>query len=175
MPASKAIHQCPHLSDTGSCRVATDLLIEYKISEATVTDGACASCLGSDQPKQVNQVTTSLALYAIRTRTGTVPKQLLADLKPYLRRERVAPSNGPGTQLKKILSWFASSEGCRCESHATQMNLWGPDRCEKNIEIIIDWLIESAELKGLNCAEFITRHLAKLAVKRAIAIARRYE
>jgi hypothetical protein len=166
--------KCDHLTDKGSCRVATDLLIEYNVRDVPVTNGACDSCMGCDQPKQVNQVTTSLALYSIRTRTGTVPKQLLADLKPYLCRERVAPSNGPGTQLKKILSWFASSDGCRCESHATQMNLWGPDRCEKNIEIIVDWLIESAELKRLNCAEFITRHLARLAVKRSIAIARRY-
>jgi hypothetical protein len=76
------------------------------------------------------------------------------------------PLEGPGTELKKILSYIGikSSESCSCNTKAKVMNLWGSEKCKQNIEIIIDWLQEEARKRKLP----FVRHLAKLLINRAI-------
>lgn len=51
-------------------------------------------------------------------------------------------SRGPGTELKKKLSWFAAFAGkdCKCNKHARKMDQMGCDWCEANLETIVEWL-----------------------------------
>jgi FkbM family methyltransferase len=54
--------------------------------------------------------------------------------------------DGPGTELKRLLSWFGlhESPGCNCQGRADLMNAWGPDRCRREIPTITEWLQEAA-------------------------------
>jgi hypothetical protein len=92
----------------------------------------------------------------------------IAERKPE-RFERVLV--GPGTELKKLISkvGIKPSPGCQCNSHAVQMNLWGPDECERKIDLIVGWLREEATRRRLPFVDT----LARMLVKRAISNARK--
>lgn len=79
--------------------------------------------------------------------------------------------NGPGTELKKLLARFGvqSTATCQCNAHAIQMNLWGPDECERRIDQILVWLREEASRKRMPFIE----SLARILVRRAISNARK--
>lgn len=78
---------------------------------------------------------------------------------------------GPGTELKKLLAKMGikSTATCQCNAHAIQMNLWGPDECERKIDQILVWLREEAGRKRLPFVDA----LARVVVRRAISNARR--
>ena len=71
-----------------------------------------------------------------------------------IESEPVKPSkrkDGPGTQLKKLLSergYSVKSSGCGCNDKASKMNSWGVDRCREKIDEIVGWLEESARKAG---------------------------
>lgn len=78
----------------------------------------------------------------------------------------------PGNELKKMLAWFARpSDSCKCETRADTMNDWGAEGCRQNLDTIVEWLLEEAELRGLPSGKF-TRIIAKSLVVTAI---RRFE
>lgn len=60
------------------------------------------------------------------------------------------PVTGPGTELKKLLAanGYATTKGCGCKDKTMQMNRMGVDGCRKNLETIIDWLVDSAKKAG---------------------------
>lgn len=76
---------------------------------------------------------------------------------------------GPGTELKKLLAKFGikSTVGCQCNSHAIQMNLWGPDICEQKIDQILIWLREEAGRKRLPFVDAVARMLVNRAISNA--------
>lgn len=78
---------------------------------------------------------------------------------------------GPGTELKKILSLIGikTTKNCACESRASLMNIWGADICESRIGTIVQWLREEASTRGLPFFE----PAARIVVKRAISNSRR--
>jgi hypothetical protein len=83
---------------------------------------------------------------------------------------------GPGTELKRLLAKFRlfSQGGCNCDQKALMMDIEGPDWCEENLEVIVGWLEEAAQQRGI-----IARLTAKMKfaprilVRRAIKNARR--
>jgi hypothetical protein len=79
--------------------------------------------------------------------------------------------NGPGAELKKLLSMIGitAAPGCSCNAHAARMNLWGADECERRIDEIVGWLKEEAVKRKLPFIETA----ARLLVKRAISNARK--
>lgn len=79
------------------------------------------------------------------------------------------PTPGPGTELTKIFSWFGlnGSASCHCTSHAAEMDRWGPDRCEKNLAIIVQWLADEAKNQRLPFVKFGASLLVKTAIKRS--------
>ncbi len=82
------------------------------------------------------------------------------------------PTNGPGTQLKSLLSMLGitSNKKCSCKNRALmmdQMESKEPGWCEKNIDTIVGWLKEEATKRGLPFIEIIARSIIKLAIKRA--------
>lgn len=84
---------------------------------------------------------------------------------------REIPNDGPGTQLKKLLSTIGitATANCACNQRAAQMNLWGADECEAHLDEIVGWLREEATKRNLPFIDAAGR----LLVRRAIANARR--
>ena len=83
---------------------------------------------------------------------------------------------GPGTELKRKLSWFASLAGkkCKCNKIARQMDREGPDWCEANIGHLVECLREShAELPSIAraCIPFV-EPLVRETIRGAIEAAR---
>jgi hypothetical protein len=135
---------------------------EMAESVVTTTDKACELCLM--QPTRTNRVTASLALGKL-ARPLPVEKQylqgLLATFDPY--------SDGPGTELQKLISWFYSHENkrCKCATRIAKMNAWGPDKCEENMDTILRWLKHSAKINSVIYVESAVRLLVQLAIRRA--------
>jgi len=78
-------------------------------------------------------------------------------------------SNGPGTELKRLLKRFgiAATEGCNCTSRAALMDRNGIDWCEANIEKIVDWLQEEATRRKLPFVRLAGKTLVRLAIRAA--------
>ena len=82
---------------------------------------------------------------------------------------------GPGTEMKKLLAgwplYITATENCPCNRHAAQMDVWGPDECERRLDEIVGWLRAEAARRGLPFADVAGR----LLVRRAISRARRHD
>ena len=83
------------------------------------------------------------------------------------------PPGGPGTELKKLLSWVGirANDDCQCDDRALLMDILGPDKCEERLDEIVGWLEEEAEERGL----LFSRTVAALSVMQAIRKSRRTE
>jgi hypothetical protein len=87
-------------------------------------------------------------------------------------RGRNAISNigdGPGTELKKILSWFniTATENCSCNKRAKYMNDMGAEWCRNNQDLICSWLKEEASNRKLPFLPYLAKKAVLLAIKRA--------
>ena len=81
---------------------------------------------------------------------------------------------GAGTELRKMLGSIGihpRGEKCKCNEHAREMDRYGPDWCEANIETILDWLEGEAKSRPL-VGFLFSRYLARKVVIEAIARAR---
>lgn len=99
-------------------------------------------------------------------------KYIYMECKVFRRlRGKWTPKSGPGTHLHAMLERFGikASPGCSCTERMVQMNIWGPDRCEREIETISQWMKAEAKKRGLPYISTVGRML----VRRAIAKARR--
>ena len=165
---------CPRLTPDNKCRVASQVA-ECKVLASAK---ACEACQQDPNPQAVNVVTLGMAIVH-RKRLGkpiAELRQLMNEYKPTgeepvsFRINDFRP--GPGNELKKMLAWFARpSDSCKCETRADTMNDWGPEGCRQNLDTIVEWLLEEAELRGLPSGKF-TRIIAKSLVITAI---RRFE
>lgn len=83
--------------------------------------------------------------------------------------QAAASGRGPGTELKRLLGrvGIKADKNCPCERHARQMNLWGPDECERRLEEIVGRLREEAARRGLPFVAAIGRGLVRLAIRNA--------
>lgn len=150
---------CPHL-DEGCCSVVSDLC-GLKRRTTVVT---CAACKSADTPQGKNLVTCGLAILAIQEsgkRVEEFPEvhQLLLSKVP----------TGPGTELKKLISWFyvPDDSKCKCNDRIAKMNKWGPDGCEERMDTIIRWLKHSAATHNVPFQETVVRMLIKRAISNA--------
>jgi hypothetical protein len=165
---------CPNLTNDNRCQVASHL------AECAVqaSPSGCRACCGNTNPQAINVVTIGMAIVAKRRRNQDITKlkNLLTNYMP----EREQPETykiaafrpGPGSELRRMLAWFARpSDSCKCETRAETMNEWGVNGCRSNLDTIVEWLLEEAELRGLPHGKF-TRTVAKSLVLTAI---RRFE
>lgn len=121
-------------SETGECNIISELAREPYYP----TPEECRGCGRCTPSQSVNDV------------TRTVANKLLAEQgKPLL----FEVGSGPGTTLKKTLSWFHTSSSCGCEERAAIMDAWGVQGCEENIRTILYWLRDSATAQGLPYSE----------------------
>jgi hypothetical protein len=125
----------------------------------------CGVCM--QQKSRENHITASIALYAM---SRPLPPEKLYLLQ-LLKKET---PHGPGTELKKLISWFYSPDNkdkCECLSRIEKMNKWGPDKCEARMDTIVRWLQHSAAVHGVPFVPSAVR----LLVRRAISNARKQE
>lgn len=82
-------------------------------------------------------------------------------------------SGGPGTELSSLLKRFGinPTPTCACRAKAAEMDIWGPDECEKpeRIAEVVAVMRDEAQARGLPFLDAA----AVLLVRRAIANARR--
>lgn len=76
---------------------------------------------------------------------------------------------GPGTELKKLLSRFGlgANEGCACSSRAKTMNELGTEWVSNNVDTVVGWLREEAMRRRMPFVRAIARLLVKWAVRNA--------
>ena len=168
------MNHCKYLTNQRQCQVASNL------ADCTVRASAagCTACKKQSNPQAINLVTIGMGLVQ-RKRLGRPTddlKKLLENYKPdstptiSFRIGEYRP--GPGSELKKMLTWFARpSTSCDCESHAETMNDWGAAGCRENIDTILDWLMEEAQERGLPHGRFtrvIASSLVDTAIRRSI-------
>ena len=124
---------------------------------------ACECCAKCGNPCAVNQVTASRAVLILRQNNQLIPNKLITIVYEASHKEK------PGTELKKLISWFVWSKkasNCkRCLDREQRMNEWGPDKCEKNVKTIIAWLRESAVERGYPFSERIAGALVRRAIQ----------
>lgn len=123
---------------------------------------ACERCIASDNPRGKNVVTVGVAVaYALKNKKA-VEFSLLKELG-------VAEPQGPGTELKNMLSWFylPDDSKCKCNDRIAKMNGWGADGCEQRIETILRWLRHSAAENKIPFSETAVRMLVNRAISNA--------
>lgn len=152
---------CEHLNGT-YCQVATQLCG----MSCETTNESCNACMSQSRPKQENIVTLGLSVVAIR-QNG---KQLsnFPEIHKAIRSS-LPSSRGPGTELKKLISWFyvPDDSSCKCNDRIAKMNKWGPDGCEERMDTIIRWLKHSAATHNVPFQETVVRMLIKRAISNA--------
>jgi len=105
----------------------------------------------------------------IRQKYSATASGDLPGSRPDMNQE--PPTNGPGTELKRLLAKIGihASPTCKCNAMAKKMNEWGPDESLKHMEEIIDVMEETAKKRKLP----FLRTAAKVMVRAAIWKARK--
>jgi len=81
------------------------------------------------------------------------------------------PTNGPGTELSRLLKRFGISPTptCQCRAKAAEMDLWGCDECERpeRIAEVVAVMRAEAEARGLPFVDLAGRVLVRRAIRNA--------
>lgn len=149
------------------CKIAYELCAIKSLTNKE----ACEYCSKIPNSRTHNQVTASLALQTVKTHKPEMIKDFIPQISYLLTTEYANKGNsdsGPGTELTKILSWFAKdTPGCKCKDRANTMNIWGVKGCRNNIETILDWLEEAAKERSILFIRPLAKSLVNLAINRA--------
>lgn len=145
----------------------TTCLQSTKMAETTAntTASACRACLA--EPTRINFVTASLALNVIPMPRPKNKKYLIDLLKKH-------EPEGPGTELKKILSFIGVStdKSCGCNEYLTKMNSWGVEGCTRHMTEIVHHL-NTQEVSWIDMVKvalggyLTTRSLVEESIKRS--------
>lgn len=76
---------------------------------------------------------------------------------------------GPGAHLKRLLRrvGITAQPTCPCATHAAQMDIWGPDECERRLDEIVAWLEIEATKRRLPFVRAIAAQMVKAAIRGA--------
>lgn len=148
--------ECENLRD-GKCVIAS----VHAESDVFAKPDACKACISCTNPRSLNSVTASLAMRAIG-----FP---LPENKKYLLDAVQVRKGGPGTELKKLISWFwwPAKKCGRCGNRALKMDKWGTEKCKQRKDLIVAWLRQSAEKHGLPFSEKLASILVSKAIRNA--------
>ena len=152
--------KCEHLN-SGICTIATRLAGK----DVFPILSQCEYCTNQAEPKQsINTITVSLAV-----KWSTDRARVIKSYGHFLRQVATSEPHGPGTELKKLISWFyvPDDSKCKCKDRINKMNRWGPDKCEENIDTIMRWLKHSATINSVPYVESAVRVLVWVAIRKA--------
>ena len=151
--------ECPYLKD-GLCVISTNLAR----MDVPAAEDACIACKTDPEPMQRNHVTCSKAIHTLVINQKPIPPALLISVK----RAPKVHSSGPGTELEKLISWFKrKTSKCGCGDRIKKMNMWGPDKCEENMDTILGWLEKSAAENNMPFIRPVARWLVQKAIERS--------
>ncbi|MFN7891383.1 MAG: hypothetical protein ACK5OC_13915 [Pirellula sp.] len=151
---------CEHLNN-GVCAIATRLAG----NDVLPILSQCEYCTEKANPSQsINKVTVSLAISGT---TDMATKAHVMKSYGHLLTKVSVEASGPGTELKKLISWFYSPDKkkCKCATRIAKMNAWGPDKCEQRMDTIVRWLKHSARIHKVPFFEPAVKLLIKKAIK----------
>lgn len=76
---------------------------------------------------------------------------------------------GPGTKLKNLLNYIGIVPvgNCKCNARAKVMDIYGPDWCEKNIDMIVGWLREESSKRKLPFVQWVAKKIVMLAIRQS--------
>lgn len=157
--------ECEYLEEN-NCRLAS-LRID-SISKVPTTSAACEYCLSCNEPKSLNKAVASIAVQElIRIGKFNSNNHKHAALQNILTVE----ISGPGTELKKLISWFPipKKTGCRsCRSLEIKMNNWGPEKCKQKIAYITRKLHVAAMRRNIPFSTSLAEVLVRKAIRNAM-------
>lgn len=80
-------------------------------------------------------------------------RPVVTERKPRTMRVQQRGTLGPGGHLKRICEAFGQemTAKCGCSNHASQMDRNGADWCRQNVGLIVGWLDEERQRRGLSC------------------------
>lgn len=164
------IEEACNLRKGNSCRLVSDLSL-LPLEKSVITDAACRQCLAMGKGNVVNTVTVSVSISLLHRNGLFDPKR-----HAYLVNA-AASTKGVGKILAEMLSWIAKpDEGdCYCKSRAAIMDVWGPVKCEEEIETIVGWLLEGAEKHNVDWVpKSLQASTARILTMEAIRKAKKY-
>ena len=84
-------------------------------------------------------------------------------------REPKPPKCLAGTELKKLLKrvGIEATPNCSCNSRAAHMDTMGCQWVKENIELVVDWLGEEAQKRGLPFMRMAAKAVVSLSVRLA--------
>ena len=131
----------------------------------------CRACAQTDTPEtgEPNTVTATLGLSAIKQYAPEREHEYKAEWKKLLKKVIYRGSQGPGTELAKILHKLGVKGCSSCNKHAREMDNKGCDWCEQNEDVVVGWLRENAAKRRLPFVSFAAKRLIRYAIKRARA------
>lgn len=108
--------------------------------------------------------------WTIDTESEYYPREAKPGREPQVATP--APTHGPGTELKKLLSrvGITASPDCSCNARARLMDeneQREPGWVEANLDIVVSWLREEATKRGLPFVDMAGRMLVRRAIKNA--------
>lgn len=126
----------------GTCKLAEMFV---RLPDIKTNPSLCEACTKDETPQTINRPVLSLVLSTLISRNLYDPKQHNKIVRA-LEVPIVYNPNGPGTVIGKVFGWFARSLEAECDCHnwIKIYNLWGRERCFKEIMVIVDTLVESA-------------------------------
>lgn len=158
---------CRSRNESGVCMVASGLADDLPVIPCRQT---CKSCSEQSDPQTYNKATIGIAILELKKsdkyiheKHGYLVNALMA-MRPLSHGGNLL-TEGVGSELKKMLSWFASeSVDCACESREVIMNAWGPELCRRNMEQILGWLQEGALKHGVPFSRWLARAMVNSAI-----------
>ncbi|GIW59976.1 MAG: hypothetical protein KatS3mg087_1042 [Patescibacteria group bacterium] len=142
-------HNCEYKIDS-RCMIAEQFARFHGCKVHVIpTSEACNECLNGYKPKQVNNVTVSIAVKECIKQDQMTIGLMEENKKVLSEYEAILPTfttgrypNGPGTILHKIFSslGFEPKNRCSCWHHVHIMNVRGPKWCREHVDEIFNWI-----------------------------------
>lgn len=142
--------------------------LEARCIERGYTLDEVRACIVSEDGETIT-VDETHSSYPREPKPGFVPPPKGVPLKT---ATPPAPTSGPGTELKKLLSriGITSSPTCSCNARARRMDVEEarePGWCAAHLDEIVGWLREEASKRGLPFIDMAGRLLVKRAISNA--------
>lgn len=106
--------------------------------------------------------------FTLKDRTGTYTARRRVDGLLHIVNgpEQKPPNRGPGTELKRLLSWggiYASTK-CQCGEIARKMDEGGPDWCRENMQTIIGSMESESKKRGIPFSKILAIAMVESAI-----------
>lgn len=145
--------KCEHRSNS-ICELATNLAKKYSEDvQIFCREDSLKACTECKCPHTLNYVSASLIVSEL-LKFNIHSRELNTQLFPIIRSRKECVLQGVGTNFEKILSYLGIIKDgrCNCEAYVKIMNEWGPTKCRRELNIILNWLEEESRNRKIEWA-----------------------